>query len=319
LNSILYVILTTLCLLTPVTCNRDTQQPLRVGANAWPGYEPMFLARSLGYFEGRSIQLVEFSSATEVLRAYRNGLIEVAAVTMDEALLAQDGQPDSRIVLVCDSSNGADALLARPEITCLKDLKGRRVGVESTALGAYMLARALKHGGLVPADVQVVPVPLLEHVTAYTSGKVEAVVTFDPHRSRLLAAGARSLFDSSQIPGEIVDVLLTRTELSAGHNQALGILVTSWFHSLDYLRKNPSDAAARVAPREAVTAPQFLASLQGMQLPDREANLRMLGSSPENLAPRLLQLSNIMCESKVTPGLARPPHLDDAFVRGAVP
>ncbi len=300
-------------------CGRQEDR-LRVGANVWPGYEPMFLARSLGYYDGHPIQLVGFSSAAEVIRAYRNGLIEVAALTADEVLLVAETQPlEHRIVLVCDASRGADVLLAKPEFETVAQLKGRRVGVETTALGAYMLARALERGGLAANDVTTVAVPLLKHVAAYKAGDVDAVVTFEPNRSRLLAEGARNLFDSSQIPGEIVDVMLTRRKLSESQNRTLGVFVSGWFRALDYLRENPKDAAARIAVRESVTPQQFLESLQGLDLTDRAANQRLLGSRPGNLGETLGHLSDVMLNQKILSRAMAQPVLDDRFIQATAP
>lgn len=296
---------------------RPSEEPLRVGANVWPGYDLMFLARELGYYDEQTIRLIDFSSAAEVSRAYRNRLLDVAALTADEALAVTSGQTDHRIVLVFDFSNGADVLLSRPEIRSIEDLRGRRVGVETTALGAYMLARALEGGGLSPRDVTVVEVPLSRHEKAFAAGEVDAVVTFEPIRSRLLASGARKLFDSSQIRGEIVDVLLTRLELPEGKRRALAALVSGWFRALDYLEKHPADAAARIAPREGVTAEQFLASLGGLQLADRQANLRLLGRASDNLEATLSRLSAVMLGHGIAADTIETPLLDDALVRTA--
>lgn len=294
------------------------EEPLRVGANVWPGYEPMFLARSLGYYRDYPVKLIVFSSTAEVIRAYQNGLIDVAAVTADEALIVAESQPgDHRIVLVCDSSRGADVLMAKPEFESIRQLKGRRVGVENTALGAYMLARALEWGGLAAEDVTTVAVALPKHVSAFTSGQIDAVITFEPNRSRVLAAGARQLFDSSQIPGEIVDLILTRRNLTDSQNRALAAFVAGWFRALAYLQANPHDAAARVAVREAVTPQQFLDSLQGLELTDLPQNLRLLGNSPGNLGNTLGKLSEVMLKNKILSRATESPLLDDSFIRTA--
>lgn len=285
--------------------------PLRVGASVWPGYEPLFLARDLGYYGGQPVQLLSFFSNTEVMRAYRNGAIDVAAVTADEALLLAETLPDQRILLVCDVSHGADVILAKPQFPSLADLKGRRIGVETTALGAYMLAQALARAGLTAQDVTVVPTTLDEHEAAFRQDRVDAVVTFEPIRSRLLAAGAVSVFDSSQIPGEIVDVLLTRAGKMDSARQPLTALVRGWFKALDYLRQNPTAAARRMAVREQITPEAVLDSLQLLKFPDREANLRLLGASTDNLAATLHQLSTTMREHKLLERPSDPAALPD--------
>jgi NitT/TauT family transport system substrate-binding protein len=179
-----------------------------------------------------------------------------------------------------------------------------------------VLARALERGGLSAADVQVVPVPLAEHDTALGAGRVDALVTFEPHRGRLLAMGARRLFDSSQIPGEIVDLLLTRRHLDPAQERALATLVDGWFRALEHLRAHPQDAAARMAVRERVAPDQFLRSLDGLALGDRATNLRLLRSE---LDPALRTLSTTMVRARLLPAEIAPPALDDGPVRRAAP
>ena len=299
---------------------KPPEKPIRVGANAWPGYEPMFLARSLGYYKEHQIQLIDFPSTTEANRAYRNGLIDVVALTADESLSIMANQPGQHcIVMVCDFSNGADAILAKPEIKTMQDLKGRRIGVETTAIGAYVLARALDESRLSSSEVQIIPMPLLEQETALNSGEVDAVVTYEPHSSRLLAAGARKLFDSKQIYGEVVDVLLTRRNLSPSQSRQLTALLSGWFRALEYLHKNRLDAAERMALREGVKPQQFLNSLEGLELIDRTTNLRLLGKSTNNLSLTLQRLAEVMLKHKIVSQSIESPVLDDSFVRVAKP
>jgi NitT/TauT family transport system substrate-binding protein len=310
-----------LLLLTLVSgaCHKPTT-PLRVGANIWPGYEPLYLARSLGYYDGRLIKLITFPSTSDVIRAYRSGAINVAAVTLDEALQIAETLPEQRIVLICDFSQGADVILAQPQFSTMQQLRGRRIGVEQTALGAYMLARALEISGMKPQEVKVVPLPLEEHEAAYNAGLVDAVVTFEPRRSRLLAAGAHPVFDSRQLPGEIVDVLLIHPELISTAGDTLRTLIDGWFRALTYLQEQPQDAARRIAPRQHLTAAQFLLSLQGLALPDRSTNVIWLGRSAHNLDETLKRLKETMITNKLlSPAPPARLSFDDHFVRKGKP
>lgn len=298
----------------------EPEHSLRVGTSVWPGYEPLFLAESLGYYDGQNIELITFPTSAENMRAYRNQAIDVAALTADEALQISETLPGQRIALVMDFSNGADAILAQPRFKTMQDLRGHRIGVEQNALGAYMLSRALTKSGMSSRDVVVVPVPLGEHESAFKSNKVDAVVTFEPRCSRLIAAGANVVFDSSQIPEEIVDVLLVRPGLDKQQDGQVKALIDGSFRALDYLHEQPQDAARRVAAREQVTPEAFLESLKGLQLPDRTANQRLLGDSPENLDSALRRLHSLMLENGL---LTRADELavllDDRFVREITP
>ena len=280
-------------------CMRETEQPLRIGTNVWIGAEPLYLARDLGYWDREAVQLVEYPSASEVFRAFRNQAIDGMIISLDELfVLAADGmQP--KIVVVADVSNGADVVVGRSGMRAMKDLRGKRVAVESGALGAFVLSRALALNEMQASDVSIVHLESNEHPAAFEQGQVDGAVTFDPYRTQLLGAGARALFDSSQIPGEIVDLLAVRASALEKNPHGLRTLLTGWFKALDYLAREPQDAAARMAVREQITGAQFLQALKGLHIPSRAENLKMLAGTPPGLVVSGRQLMTLMVEAKL--------------------
>lgn len=297
-------------------CIQNPPDPLRVGFLVWPGYETLFLARDLGHYKETPIRLVDYPSASELIRGFRNKNLEAVTLTLYEALLVAETEPDVRIVLILDSSNGADVVLAKPQIKTLLDIKGRRVGVESGALGAFVLTRALEKVDLMPKDVQIVSLGVSEHEQAFKQGKVDAVVTFEPTRSKLLADGANLLFDSSEIPGEILDVLVVREELLNKQPFAVQDLLDGYFSALNYLKENPQDAARRIAPREGVTPNQFLKSLEGLVIHNLEENKQILGKADIVSSKKVQKVSHFMVENKLLNKQIDPTSLfEDSFVK----
>ncbi len=272
---------------------------LRVGGNVWPGYEPLYLARDLGFLRGAPIHPVEFTSATQVLRAYRNEAIDAACLTLDEALRLAGQSTDFRIVLVADSSNGADAIIGAPDIQTLQDLRGRRVAVESNALGAFFLTRALQVAGMRPDAVRVVPMQVQDQEQAFLAGTVDAVVTFEPVRGKLLTRGAHLLFDSSRIPGEIIDVVLVRADYLRRYPQVVADLVRGWQQAQDHLSQSADDALARMARREGSTVAGMRKALHGMNLPSRAENRKLLSGPQPALQPALQRLAAFMVQAKL--------------------
>jgi NitT/TauT family transport system substrate-binding protein len=246
-----------------------------------------------------AVQLVEYPSASEVSRAFRNQAIDGMVISLDELfLLAVDGlQP--RVVVIVDVSLGADVVVGRSAMRTMQDLKGKRVAVESAALGAFVLSRALALNGMQASDVNMVHLESNEHPAAFQRGHVDGAVTFDPYRTQMLAAGAHTLFDSSQIPGEIVDLLAVRASALEKNPQAVQTLLTGWFKALAYLEREPKDAAARMAVREQITGEQFLRALQGLRIPSRADNLKMLAGATPSLVVSGHQLMTLMVEAKL--------------------
>jgi NitT/TauT family transport system substrate-binding protein len=281
------------------SCMRENEAVLRIGTNVWIGGEPLYLARDLGHLDSRAVQLVEYPSASEVLRAFRNLAIDGMVVSLDELLgLAADGlQP--RAILVIDVSNGADAVVGRAGMRAMSDLKGKSVAVESGALGAYMLSRALTLNGMETSDVRVVHLESNEQPGAFEKGEVDGAVTFDPYRVQLLRVGAHTLFDSRRIPGEIVDLVAVRANALAQQPHAIRALLTGWFNALEYMKREPEDAARRMGIRQQITGEQFLDALKGLHVPSREENLRMLSGPAPQLVENGRRLMQLMVRAKL--------------------
>jgi len=295
----LLCVLACVTLLVQVTGCSGPEPALRIGTNVWIGSEPLYLARELGRLDPAAVQLVEYPSASEVLRAYRNEAIDGMVISLEELFsLAADGfQP--RIVLVVDVSHGADVVVGRKGLRTMKDLKGKSVAVESSALGAFVLSRALALNGMQASDVNVVHLESNEQPAAFERGEVDGAVTFDPYRGQFLRAGANTLFDSTQIPGEIVDLLAVRASVLDKHPKTVQALLAGWFSALDYVKSNPEDAARRMGIRQQTSGAQFLAAWQGLHAPTREENLQMLGGTSPELAMTGRRLMALMVDAKL--------------------
>ena len=286
-------------LLLPMAGCSEPEPALRIGTNVWIGSEPLYLARELGRLDPAGVQLVEYPSASEVLRAFRNQAIDGMVISLDELFgLAVDGlQP--RIILVVDVSHGADVVVGRRGMRTMSDLKGKSVAVESSALGAFVLSRALALNGMQAGDVNVVHLESNEQPSAFEKGQVDGAVTFDPYRAQFLRAGAKTLFDSTQIPGEIVDLLAVRASVLEKHPKHIQALLAGWFSAIDYMQREPADAARRMGVRQQTTGEQFLEAQKGLHVPSREENLRMLGGAKPELAVTGRQLMALMVDAKL--------------------
>lgn len=280
-------------------CAGEYAPPLRIGTNVWTGCEPLYLARDLGYLDPKAVRLIEYPSASEVMRAFRNQAIDGMVISLDEVLMLAQDNFEPRIVLVIDISQGGDAIVGREGLRTMRDLAGKRVAVESGVLGAYVLSRALALNGMQKSDVKIVYQEANEHVAAYRADLVDAVVTFNPVRSELLRMGASLLFDSTEIPGEIVDLVAVRVSALDQSPGRVRALVAGWFRALDYLERNRQDAAVRMGARQQMTGEQFLESLRGLELPSRQENLKLLGGTDPGLVRSGARLMSLMLEAKL--------------------
>jgi NitT/TauT family transport system substrate-binding protein len=281
-------------------CSRREPQ-VRIASNVWPGYEFLYLARSQGYYDPAAVRLVEMPSATSCIQALAAGTIEGVALTLDEVLSARAEGLELRVITVLDISLGADALLARRDFTQIEALKGRRIGVEQSAVGAVMLDAALRHAGLTPADVQTVYLTVNQHRDAFVDGKVDAVITFEPVVRQLTVLGANSLFDSSMVPGRIMDVLAVLPQAAAQSPLAIRQLVAGHFRALEYYHRSPIPASDVLALRLQIPATEVPPLYTAIKIPDVVENRDWLGGSAPKLNASAAALAEVMRAAQLLP------------------
>ncbi len=257
----------TACLFS--SCQKPRPVELRIGINTWPGYEFLHLAQVKGYYDPQKINvtLVELGSLSDIRRSYERGQINVFCSTLFEVLQARAlSQRTPQVFAITDYSEGADVILARPSIPDVASLKGRTIGLERGTINAYLLGRALEtHGLSIARDVTLVGSDQESLTAAYAKGEIDAVVTYPPFSIKLLADSAhpiRVLYDSRQLPGEIVDTLSADAELIRHHPHALAELLRAFFRAQAYTRENPTDAYAIMAAREGITPEEFKTAIE---------------------------------------------------------
>ena len=291
--SSLKLILVSLILSLPA-CSDAPQEPLRIASSPWPGYEPLYLARDLGYLDDRKVSLFELPSADITLESFRNHSTDLATLTLDETLELMHDGTKLRVLLALDISHGGDAVLAKPEIKELSDLKGKRIAIMNFTLGTYMLNRLLEHAGLEREDVTVFPMSESKQAQFYLDGKADAVITFEPVNTILKEAGAHVIFDSSMIPNEIFDLLLVHEDVYLKRKDEICEISKAWFKSLKYMDEQPDDAARRITKRLGVKVSDYAGMMDGIKLPDQKVNYKLLSGDTPGIHTPAQRLGEIM-------------------------
>lgn len=303
LTGALRLVLGSLAVLFASACSEVAHGPLRVGVEPWVGFDPLVLAQDRRVVDPAVVRIVELGSGSETARNLRNGLVEAAALTLGEALrLAEEGLA-LKIVAVLDVSHGADAILVDPSIRDSADLRGKRIALEESAVAAMLLDRVLADGGLDAGDVQVLHAEASYHESALRSGRANAVVTYEPMKSRLVASGYGVVYDSRRMPDEVVDVLVVRAEVLAARVQAVDTLVSAWAAGLAELRAAPARAATLLSSGIELTPEEYLAALDGIRFVDLADSVDMLSGQPAPLARRGARLADTLLRL----GLIRTP------------
>jgi len=259
------------------------------------------------------IDVVQINDYIESINQYTTGAFDGCTMTnMDALTIPAAGGVDSTALIVGDFSNGNDGVVLKGK-SKLEDIKGQRVNLVELSVSHYLLARALETVGMTERDVQVVNTSDADMVSIYSTPDVTSVVTWNPLLSEIVSMPKSNLvFDSSKIPGEIIDLLVVNTETLEA-NPAFGkALVGAWYEIMTTMSgddKVAEDAKTFMADAAATDLAGFesqLASTEMFYTP--EAALDLTNS------PKLMKTMQSVAEFSFKHGLLGEMAPDAGFI-----
>ncbi|OGI69666.1 hypothetical protein A3A09_02940 [Candidatus Nomurabacteria bacterium RIFCSPLOWO2_01_FULL_42_20] len=246
-----------------------------IGYVDWPGYVGLFIAHNLGFFReaGLEVDLQKYDSLKNLSVDYSAGKLDGRTnLTLDAIHEAYDGVRH-KIVAVINYSLGADMIIGRKNIKSIKDLKGKKVAYDAKALEEFFLNQALDEYGLKLKDVQSVLVPVGERTELIKAGIVDAVVTYEPHASKILDSSAyRVIYSSADAPGFIVDVWTFKTEFIKEHEETVRLFLEAYFRGVDFYKKNQKEGEMILAKQFDIKMEEATAGLLGVHILDSAEN-----------------------------------------------
>jgi NitT/TauT family transport system substrate-binding protein len=212
------------------------QARLQIGVDLWAGYYPALLAEQLGYFhdEGVAVDISMPENTDQLLVDFAAGTLDGIAVAAGDSVNVIEANPDVRIVLFSDLSDGADMVLALPPIERPEDLRGKAVGTNLGGFGELFVRHMLDDHGVPAADVKILNVDAAQAVDRLVSGELAAVHTWEPYASRARAAGARVLYTSHDAYGLVLDSFMFAGSTLGAHPAAVNGFVRAWFRAEEH-------------------------------------------------------------------------------------
>jgi NitT/TauT family transport system substrate-binding protein len=234
---------------------------------------------------GITIEVTQFNDYVESMNQYTAGAYDAVTLTnMDGLSIPAAGGVDTTAVIIGDFSAGNDAVILKDK-TALADIKGQPVNLVEFSVSHYLLARALESVGMTERDVNVVNTSDPDMVGAFQTPDVTTMVTWNPMVSEILdLPGATSVFDSSMIPGEIIDMMVANSETLKDNPNFGKALAGIWYDTMAIMTANDdTGAAARAAMGAASGTDQvgFEAQLAATKLFPTPAEAVTFTDSPE--------------------------------------
>lgn len=243
--------------------------PLRIGYSDWPGWVAWEVAREHGLFEanGVAVELI-WMDYVPSMDAFAAGALDAVAMTNGDALVSgATAQKPSTAILVNDYSFGNDMIVARDGISGMRDLVGRRVGVEIGFVDHLLLLHALDAAGIDPGEVELVNIPTNEAPQALAAGGVDAIAAWQPASGQALrvVAGSRPIYTSAEAPGIIYDMLQVSRESLTARREEWVRVVRTWYDVVEYMADpaNRDEMLSILAARVNLTPEEYEPLLAG--------------------------------------------------------
>jgi NitT/TauT family transport system substrate-binding protein len=244
----------------------------KVAWSIYVGWMPWDYANQSGILKkwadkyGIVIQLTQINDYIESINQYTAGSFDACVMTnMDALTVPAAGGVDSTALIVGDFSNGNDGIVLKGKGKKLADIKGQPVNLVQLSVSHYLLARALESVSLRERDVKVVNTSDADIVGAFASAASPAVVTWKPQLAAITAmTNTTEVFDSSRIPGEILDLMVVNSTTLRSNPKLGKALVGAWYETLALMAANDAKAAAALGA---------MAKASGTDLPGYKSQL----------------------------------------------
>jgi len=242
--------------------------PLKIAFSDWPGWTAFEIGIQKGWFKEEGVD-VDFSwfEYTPSMEAFAAGKVDAVMMTVGDALVT--GAPGARSVgiLITDYSNGNDMIVAKKGIGSLKQLKGKKVGLEIGLVEHLLLLKGLEKAGLKEGDVKLVAVPTHQTAQSLASGDVDAIGAWQPNSGQALkaVAGSKAIFTSADVPGLIYDLVCVSPK-SLAQRRADWVKVVKVWNRIEAFVTDPAhkDEAVKImAGRAGVSPDEYAKFLPG--------------------------------------------------------
>lgn len=243
-------------------------EPLKIAYSDWPGFTILEVAKQKGWFKeaGVEVELVWFDYLPS-LDAFSANKVDAVTVVATDALVNGANGAKSKIICLLDYSEGSDMIIGAPGVNSIKDLKGKKVGLELTLVEHLLLLKALEANGMKQSDVTLINTPTNDTPQVLASGKVAAVGAWYPVSGQALkaVAGSKALFTSADAKGLIYDALAVNPTSFSKRKADWVKVVAIYYKCVDYLKdpKTADDAVKIMSAKVGADAAEYAKAIPG--------------------------------------------------------
>ncbi len=254
--------------------NAQEKTEFKVAWSIYVGWMPWGYLEESGIMDkwadkyGIDVEIIQINDYIESINQYTAGQFDgVSATNMDTLSIPSGGGVDTTALIVGDYSNGNDAVIIKGEGD-LASLAGKPVNLVELSVSHYLLARGLDTMDMSEADLGgVINTSDADMIAAFATDDVEAVVTWNPLVSTILEdPNAKKLFDSSDIPGEIIDLMVVNTEVLEANPNFGKAMAGAWYELMGLMASGDEEVLTAMAEASGTDLAGYKAQLASTEM-----------------------------------------------------
>ncbi|OIQ84587.1 putative thiamine biosynthesis protein [mine drainage metagenome] len=248
----------------------QAESTMNIGTVVWIGYGPFYVAAAKGFFKkyGLDAKLQNFNDPALIPSAIASKAVDGGMLTYDQVIGSDAKGLHLQVVMPIDYSNGADAIVAKTDITKISQFKGQKIGYNPLSPSDFLLSYALLKNGMGEKDIQSISMTPEQVPAAMASGGIPIGVTYEPSLSQIVAMGGGKkfhvVFSSKDAPGLITDVLVFNKAYIAAHPKEVKATIRAYLEGLAYMKSNPDDADAIIGKAMGISAKDVKDQMSGV-------------------------------------------------------
>ncbi len=152
-------------------------------------------------------------------------------------------------IAAIDYSDGAEAIVARPGIKRLSDLRGKRLALHRGTYLEYLFTRVAERDHVDVDDIILVDRSGDEAVADIGAGRVDAVFVWEPYVQEAQDAvdGVRLFSSTAEIPSLTYSVFAMRRDFIERYPTEVQKLMAVWQRSVQFIREHPQESTLLIA------------------------------------------------------------------------
>lgn len=215
----------------PVTTNNSKVPLVRISLDEWIGWKSLIDANeglitspsSINAGKGLNIEYVIINDPNASAMNLINSTLAGAGYTVNRYAFLQDRFNNAGVKVIMpfitNYSNGGDGIIARSNISSVKDLVGKRIAVPRFSEAHTLVEWLLQNSSLTKEEQSEIRSSMVFTETsdaaaeAFFSGSVDAAATWEPYLTKAsTSTNAHILFDTSMATNLILDGIVFRQD-----------------------------------------------------------------------------------------------------------